>query len=310
MHDGLVYGAGASYTLPPAWKFRRWKAIADLTGSVPRGYGRRTARYNAPLSARAGLRAWFSPNWSFEAGAGAGIGETGYGHEGWRVFAGIRWGREPLPPDEDWDKDGVPNAKDQCPRDAGPAELDGCPDVDLDLIPDREDRCPREPGPAENEGCPVSVDEPVVEIESERLTLKDSIQFDTGKDTIKRPSFKILDQVVKLMLESPRAEEDPGRGAHRQHRRRRVQQGPLGAARRLGGALPRREGRPAAPASRRPGTGSSAPSRRTGRRSAAAKNRRVEFRILHAVGFATWPGSRCSISTGRSSTRSTTCTRP
>ena len=46
-----------------------------------------------------------------------------------------------------------------------------------DLIPDREDRCPREPGPPENDGCPVSVDEPVVEIESERLTLKDSIQI-------------------------------------------------------------------------------------------------------------------------------------
>jgi outer membrane protein OmpA-like peptidoglycan-associated protein len=75
--------------------------------------------------------------------------------------------------------------------------------VDLDLIPDREDRCPREPGPAENDGCPVSVDEPIVEIESERLTLKDSIQFDTGKDTIKRPSFPILDQVVKLVLEHP-----------------------------------------------------------------------------------------------------------
>jgi outer membrane protein OmpA-like peptidoglycan-associated protein len=73
----------------------------------------------------------------------------------------------------------------------------------MDLIPDREDRCPREPGPAENDGCPVSVDEPVVEIESERLSLKDSIQFDTAKDTIKPPSFKVLDQVVKLILEHP-----------------------------------------------------------------------------------------------------------
>jgi outer membrane protein OmpA-like peptidoglycan-associated protein len=203
VHDGLVYGAGVSYDLKPRWKVDRWKAIAELSGGWPRGYDASTERYRAPLEARAGLRAWFTPNWSIEAGGGAGLGEAGYGRERWRVFAGVRWGRQPLPPDDDWDKDGVPNIKDLCPYDAGPAELDGCPDVDMDLIPDREDRCPREPGPAENDGCPVSVDEPVVEIESERLTLKDSIQFDTAKDTIKPPSFRILDQVAKLILDHP-----------------------------------------------------------------------------------------------------------
>ncbi len=201
VHDGLVYGAGASLALPPLAMIQRWKAILDVSGGWPRGYDLSGARYRAPLSARGGLRAWLSPGVAVEVGAGTGLGEAGYGRERWRVFAGLRWTREPLPADGDSDKDGVPNQKDLCPRDAGPAELDGCPDIDLDLIPDREDRCPREPGPAENEGCPVSVDEPVVEIESERLTLKDSIQFDTGKDTIKRPSFKILDQVAKLVLE-------------------------------------------------------------------------------------------------------------
>jgi outer membrane protein OmpA-like peptidoglycan-associated protein len=119
------------------------------------------------------------------------------------VVLGVRWGRAPLAPDDDWDHDGVPNAKDQCPYEPGPAELDGCPDMDGDLIPDREDKCPHDPGPAENDGCPVTADEPVVEIESERLTLKDSIQFDTGKDTIKKPSYKVLDQVVKLLQQHP-----------------------------------------------------------------------------------------------------------
>ncbi len=203
VHDGLVYGAGVSYDLKPRWRIERWRAIADLSGGWPRGYDPASERYRAPLSARAGLRAWFSPAWSIEAGGGAGLGAAGYGRESWRVFVGVRWMREPLPPDEDWDKDGVPNAKDLCPHEAGPAELDGCPDIDMDLIPDREDRCPREPGPAENEGCPVSADEPVVEIESERLSLKDSIQFDTAKDTIKRSSFSVLDQVAKLLAEHP-----------------------------------------------------------------------------------------------------------
>ncbi len=203
VHDGVVYGAGATIALPPWWRLERWSALADLSGGWPRGNDASTQRYRSPLEARAGVRAWLSPSWSFEAGAGAGLGEAGYGRERWRAFFGLRWGLHPLPPDEDWDNDGVPNAKDLCPREAGPAELDGCPDVDHDMIPDREDRCPHEPGPAENDGCPVSVDEPVVEIESERLSLKDSIQFDTAKDTIKRPSFKVLDQNAKLVLDHP-----------------------------------------------------------------------------------------------------------
>jgi outer membrane protein OmpA-like peptidoglycan-associated protein len=104
-----------------------------------------------------------------------------------------------LPPDEDWDHDGVPNSKDQCPREAGPAELDGCPDRDGDGIPDKDDKCPDQPGPVQNEGCPLKEDEPLVEIENERLSLKDSVHFDTGKDTIKSESFKLLDQVAELL---------------------------------------------------------------------------------------------------------------
>jgi outer membrane protein OmpA-like peptidoglycan-associated protein len=202
VHDGLVWGAGGSLDLPPRRWLERWKAIAELGGGWPRGYDPGSERYRAPLSARAGLRAWLSRALSIEAGAGAGLGAAGYGRERWRIFAGVRWAHHPVgPPEGDFDGDGVPNEKDLCPRDAGPAELDGCPDVDLDLIPDREDRCPREPGPAENDGCPVSVDEPVVEIESERLTLNDSVQFDTAKATLKGGSSLILDQVAKLILE-------------------------------------------------------------------------------------------------------------
>lgn len=204
VHDGFTWGLGGSLELPPLSRLEAWKAILELTGGWPRGYDLEGARYRAPLSARGGIRAAITRTLSAEIGAGAGLGEAGYGRERWRVFAGLRWRELPVGgPGEDADGDGVPNMKDLCPREAGPAELDGCPDVDLDLIPDREDRCPREPGPAENDGCPVSVDEPVVEIESERLSLKDSIQFDSGRDTIKRQSFKILDQIAKLILDHP-----------------------------------------------------------------------------------------------------------
>lgn len=202
VHDGFAYGLGGSLELPPLAGIERWKALLELTGGWPRGYDLDGARYRAPLSARGGLRAALSRALSVEVGGGAGLGEAGYGRERWRVFAGVRWTGVPVGgPDEDPDRDGLSNLKDFCPLDAGPAELDGCPDFDGDLIPDREDRCPREPGPAENDGCPVAVDEPVVEIESERLSLKDSIQFDSGRDTIKRSSFGVLDQVAKLLAD-------------------------------------------------------------------------------------------------------------
>lgn len=204
VHDGFAWGLGGSMDLPPLSRLTRWKAILELTGGWPRGYDLEGARYRAPLSARGGLRAALTRTTSVEIGGGTGLGEAGYGRERWRVFAGVRWSELPVGgPAEDADGDGVPNLKDLCPREAGPEELDGCPDFDGDLIPDREDRCPREAGPAENDGCPVSVDEPVVQIESERLSLKDSIQFDSGRDTIKKQSLKVLDQIAKLIAEHP-----------------------------------------------------------------------------------------------------------
>jgi outer membrane protein OmpA-like peptidoglycan-associated protein len=188
--------------LPRAGPLRRWKAIAELTGGWPRGYDLDGERYRAPLSARGGVR-WFAwRDLAVEAGAGAGLGEAGYGREAWRVFAGVRWRRAPVgAATEDDDRDGVPNAKDQCPRDAGSAALDGCPDRDGDEIPDRDDGCPQQAGPVQNDGCPVAEGEPLVEIESERLSLRDAIHFDTGKDSIRPESFRVLDENAKVLRE-------------------------------------------------------------------------------------------------------------
>jgi outer membrane protein OmpA-like peptidoglycan-associated protein len=203
VHDGFTFGLGASADLPPAGPLRRWRAIAELTGGWPRGYDLDGDRYRAPLSARGGLR-WFA--WrglAVEGGAGAGLGEAGYGREAWRVFAGVRWTQAPLAPGGDDDGDGVVNAKDQCPREAGPAALDGCPDRDGDELPDRDDECPARPGPVQNDGCPVADDEPLVEIESERLSLRDAIHFDTGKDSIRPESFRILDEIADVLRQHP-----------------------------------------------------------------------------------------------------------
>jgi outer membrane protein OmpA-like peptidoglycan-associated protein len=207
VHDGLVYGAAASVDLPRVWRIERWRAIADLQGGWPRGYAGTADRYKAPLSWRGGLRWWPWKDLSVEAGGGWGIGETGYGCEAWRIFAGVRWTPSPAPATAptvgDRDGDGVPDDRDRCPDQPGPAELDGCPDRDGDGVPDIDDKCPDQPGPVENDGCPIPEGEPLVEIETERLTLKDAIHFDTGMDTIKPESFKILNQIAELIRSHP-----------------------------------------------------------------------------------------------------------
>ena len=205
VHDGLVYALGGSVDLPRVAVFRRWKAIAELDGGWPRGNDFSTDRYRAALSARAGARAFLSPRLSVEAGAGTGIGPAGYGHERWRAFFGIRWG-SPVPAAQagalrDRDGDGVPDSEDLCPTEPGAADLDGCPDSDDDGIPDREDKCPKKPGPPENDGCPLTGS--AVEVGIKRILLKDSINFDTGKDTIQSRSFPLLDQVAKLLNDRP-----------------------------------------------------------------------------------------------------------
>ncbi len=200
VRQAFTFGAGASCDLPPTRLLPRWRAIAEVGGQLPVGFDAGSDRARAPLSARAGLRAFLGPALSAELGLGTGLGEAGYGHERWRIFGGLRWGGQPAgPPDADDDRDGVPNAKDRCPTVPGRPELDGCPDDDGDGIPNPEDRCPRQAGPAENEGCPLEEGEPLVEIESERLALKDAIHFDTDRDTIKPESFPVLDQVARLL---------------------------------------------------------------------------------------------------------------
>jgi hypothetical protein len=55
----------------------------------------------------------------------------------------------------------VPDDRDACPADPGPAENRGCPlppsraDRDGDGVLDLADACPDVPGPAENGGCPL-----------------------------------------------------------------------------------------------------------------------------------------------------------
>jgi len=227
VQDGWTAGLGGAYRLPPTGSIRKWTAILEATGFWPRGVTGSGERYRAALSARAGVRAELGPRTELELGGGAGLGEPGYGRESWRVFVNFRFkppppGWVPPPkaepagpplapvrttpepePGSDADGDGVLVPLDLCPDVPGTLELDGCPDDDDDGIPNPQDKCPDVPGPALNEGCPPNEDEPLVEIESERLTLRDAIQFDFGKDTIKPESDKILNQIARLLSQNP-----------------------------------------------------------------------------------------------------------
>jgi outer membrane protein OmpA-like peptidoglycan-associated protein len=220
VHDGWTAGLAATVRLPPAGRLQRWTALLEATGGWPRGVSGSGARYRAALSARAGVRAALGPRAELEVGAGTGLGEAGYGREAWRVFAGVRFNPPPpgwvpppqpapplaparaepeLAPGPDDDGDGVLLPLDLCPDQPGTLDLDGCPDRDGDSIPDPQDDCPDQPGPAVSNGCPPAENEPLVEIETERLSLRDAIAFDFGKDTIKPESDRILNQIATLL---------------------------------------------------------------------------------------------------------------
>ena len=57
---------------------------------------------------------------------------------------------------KDTDEDGILDKVDGCPKEAGPAENNGCPwpDTDADGTLDKDDACVNEAGPVENKGCP------------------------------------------------------------------------------------------------------------------------------------------------------------
>jgi outer membrane protein OmpA-like peptidoglycan-associated protein len=114
----------------------------------------------------------------------------------------------PKPPDRD--NDGIPDDEDKCPDTPedkdGIQDHDGCPedDFDQDGIPDVSDACPREPGTAAADpkanGCPTFIKR--VEGSTEIQILK-QIQFDTGKASIKKSSYGILDEIVRLLKANP-----------------------------------------------------------------------------------------------------------
>ena len=104
----------------------------------------------------------------------------------------------------DTDGDGVPDYLDKCPSTPkaayGQVDENGCPkDTDKDGIADYLDKCPKVAGTNANGGCP-EVKKEVTQLFQKALR---GIQFDTNKSTIKKVSFPILNDIVKVMNENP-----------------------------------------------------------------------------------------------------------
>lgn len=105
-------------------------------------------------------------------------------------------------PPKDSDGDGLIDEEDGCPTEPGPIERKGCPirDTDGDGTPDELDNCPKVAGPVENQGCPAEEKQLIV-ITRDKLVIKEKVYFDTAKASIQKRSFKLLDQVARILSE-------------------------------------------------------------------------------------------------------------
>ena len=101
------------------------------------------------------------------------------------------------PPPPDADADGTPDADDLCVNDPGPKHTKGCPDQDGDGVVDAKDKCPTQPGVIEEKGCLPKV------IQRKFSGSVRGINFETGSATIKKASFRLLDEAVKVFSQYP-----------------------------------------------------------------------------------------------------------
>ncbi len=103
-------------------------------------------------------------------------------------------------PDPDNDNDGILDADDKCPNEAGPKENNGCPDTDTDKdgVVDRLDQCPNEAGPADNNGCPK-----LARVEGDQIKILDAVYFATDKDKILEKSYPVLQDVAGIIKGKP-----------------------------------------------------------------------------------------------------------
>ena len=113
-------------------------------------------------------------------------------------FGLARYNGCPVP---DTDKDGINDEEDKCPAVAGYARYAGCPvpDKDGDGVNDEEDKCPDVKGTKDNNGCPAIKKEIIEKVNYAARR----IQFAYTKATLVGSSYKVLDEVAKILNDNP-----------------------------------------------------------------------------------------------------------
>ncbi|EJF11086.1 OmpA family protein [Pontibacter sp. BAB1700] len=104
----------------------------------------------------------------------------------------------------DRDGDGVADKDDACPDEAGTAATNGCPDSDGDGIADKDDKCPDTPAGTEidADGCPVKV-EPVAIDERTSKLLQEKVRFAFGSADLTDQFRLYLDSVAVALNKYP-----------------------------------------------------------------------------------------------------------
>ncbi len=174
----------------------------------------------------------------------------------------------------DTDGDGVEDSKDACPTVKGLANLKGCPDGDGDGIADKDDKCPTVAGIGANKGCP-EVKKEVLAVFEKALQ---GIQFETGKDIIKKTSYGILNNVVTIMKENPTYRLDIG--GHTDSKGNADKNMTLSNGRALAVQKYLTDNGVEANRLTAKGYGATLPVADNATKEGCAKNRRVEFKVL------------------------------
>src|SRR5215470_12443500 len=83
-------------------------------------------------------------------------------------------------------------------------------DFDRDGIPDLDDDCPTDPGNEKNKGCPgeIKVKETkpkpgTIEVKSDRIDIKETVQFRTGSASVDPQSFGLLKAIAESIQTVP-----------------------------------------------------------------------------------------------------------
>lgn len=112
----------------------------------------------------------------------------------------------------DTDGDSIPDRDDKCPAEKEdnkpPVTNDGCPttDGDGDGVDGDKDKCPDQKGTVANNGCPEEKKEPPkpkAKVTETAVEIDDTIRFEKGKAEIKPESIEIIKDVAQVLKEHP-----------------------------------------------------------------------------------------------------------